>query len=153
MATSASVAIELENGQVMDIHNHGDGYPEHLGAVLVKHYSDPIKVKQLIQLGSASFIDANIGNKINFDDRKTREQNQQCLFYGRDRGESNTNAQKASNFDEWFDDVTGQYSYSYIFDTKTNTWAGYNGKKEIVLPGNPGLTRSNDIVANHSKLH
>lgn len=152
MATNAAVAIELANGKVMSIYNHSDGYPEHLGKVLVQHYQDPAKVAELIKNGDASFIDENIGEKINFNDYDTREANKQCLFYGRDRGETGVAPQTYNDYKQWASSVLGDYSYAYIFDTKTNTWAGYNGDKEITLPGNPGLTRTNDVVDTHNKL-
>ena len=38
------------------IYNHGDGYPSHLGKVLLQHYKDKDRVKSLIEKGSFSSI-------------------------------------------------------------------------------------------------
>lgn len=153
MSTNASVAIEREDGSVYAIYNHSDGYPQHLGKVLAQHYTDPAKVQELIKNGNASFIDENIGEKIRFGDYDTREANKQCLFYSRDRGERGQQARRYKDFEDWRYETKGQYSYAYIFDVKTSTWAGFDVSfKEIPLPGNPGLTRTNDIVDTHNKL-
>ena len=42
--------------QYRSIYNHCDGYPSHLGNVLLNHYKSEEKVKSLIDKGSISFI-------------------------------------------------------------------------------------------------
>lgn len=41
---------------VLQIYNHHDGYPEHLGAVLNKYYNDYEKALALILAGDTSFV-------------------------------------------------------------------------------------------------
>ena len=42
---------------VLQIYNHHDGYPEHLGAVLNKYYNDYERALALILAGDTSFVD------------------------------------------------------------------------------------------------
>lgn len=42
---------------VLQIYNHHDGYPDHLGAVLNKYYNDYEKALALILAGDTSFVD------------------------------------------------------------------------------------------------
>lgn len=42
---------------VLQIYNHHDGYPEHLGTVLNKYYNDYERALALILAGDTSFVD------------------------------------------------------------------------------------------------
>ena len=42
---------------VLQIYNHHDGYPDHLGTVLNKYYNDYEKALALILAGDTSFVD------------------------------------------------------------------------------------------------
>ena len=42
---------------VLQIYNHNDGYPDHLGIVLNKYYNDYEKALALILAGDTSFVD------------------------------------------------------------------------------------------------
>lgn len=90
MSTRSTIAIELADGTVEQIYNHSDGYLGYTGKVLLNHYSDPVKLQQLIAQGSMSMLGKEIGEKINFNDRMNYESDYiaaQCRFYARDRGE------------------------------------------------------------------
>lgn len=56
MATRSKIAMEMEDGTVRSIYCHWDGYPEHVGKILMEFYSNPDKVKDLIELGSISSL-------------------------------------------------------------------------------------------------
>jgi hypothetical protein len=47
----------IANKPVLQIYNHHDGYPDHLGAVLNKYYNDYEKALALILAGDTSFVD------------------------------------------------------------------------------------------------
>jgi len=49
MATRANIGIKLENGQYMMIYSHWDGYPRHVGKVLVNHFDSYEKAMELIE--------------------------------------------------------------------------------------------------------
>jgi hypothetical protein len=83
------------NKTVRAVYCHWDGYLEHNGALLQKHYSASPKVNNLIALGDISSLKAEIGDKHDFSrlDSTLPEAEYEKLygnmttFYTRDRGE------------------------------------------------------------------
>lgn len=53
MSTRSRIAIEIGD-KVKSIYCHSDGYPEGVGAILKKHYTDPEKIEKLMELGDLS---------------------------------------------------------------------------------------------------
>lgn len=60
MGTRSTIALEYADGTVGQIYCHWDGYLEHNGQILLKHYTDPFKVRELLDRGDTSTLDANI---------------------------------------------------------------------------------------------
>ena len=60
MGTRSTIALEFADGTVQQIYCHWDGYLEHNGQILQKHYSDPFKVRDLINLGGFSSLDKTV---------------------------------------------------------------------------------------------
>ena len=57
MSTRCRIAIENENGKVMSIYCHHDGYPQGNGSVgqtLLDYYKDKDKINKLMELGDLS---------------------------------------------------------------------------------------------------
>ena len=89
MATRSVIAkLDDKTKQIAAVYCHNDGYLAHNGCVLDSHYQDEDKVDELLKHGDISVLDANIGEKINFDDIELAHKNKQCMFYARDRGEN-----------------------------------------------------------------
>ena len=49
MATRANIGIKLDNGQYKMIYSHWDGYPGHVGKVLVQHHDSYENAIELIE--------------------------------------------------------------------------------------------------------
>jgi hypothetical protein len=62
MGTRSTIALEFADGTVQQVYCHWDGYLEHNGAMLVQHYMDPFKVKQLLALGGFSSLEASVAD-------------------------------------------------------------------------------------------
>ena len=120
MATRSIIA-KLDEKGVEAIYCHSDGYLEHTGKILDQHYQDEEKVDELLAQGDASIIDENIGEKIKFNDFKSRITNKQCVFYARDRGEKPSSRQPITLEDdiallEFAEKACdAQYVYLYAF--------------------------------------
>jgi hypothetical protein len=56
MATRSTIAIEFADGSVSQVYCHWDGYLDNNGEMLNKHYMDPFKVRDLIDLGDFSSL-------------------------------------------------------------------------------------------------
>lgn len=98
MATRSTIAIERKDGTVAQVYCHWDGYPEYNGAILLKHYSDPEVLEQLIKLGDLSVLGTTVGQKHDFDQR---HEHNWCTFYGRDRGETAVSAREYSSWQDY----------------------------------------------------
>jgi hypothetical protein len=62
MGTRSTIALEFADGTVEQVYCHWDGYLEGNGAMLVQHYMDPFKVKQLLALGGFSSLEASVAD-------------------------------------------------------------------------------------------
>jgi hypothetical protein len=71
MGTRSTIALEYADGTVGQIYCHWDGYLEHNGSILFKHYSDPFKVRELLDNGDMSSLTETVEG---------------CTFY-KERGE------------------------------------------------------------------
>ena len=58
MATRSTIALEFADGTVQQVYCHWDGYPEHVGELLVHHYNTPALITELMELGDLSSLDA-----------------------------------------------------------------------------------------------
>lgn len=97
MGTRSMIAIQNPYSKdVRAVYCHWDGYLEHNGSLLQKHYSASPKVNNLIALGDLSSLRPEIGEKHAFSSmelpKEQREAHEEavkdmCTFYTRDRGE------------------------------------------------------------------
>jgi len=109
MGTRSTIAIENADGTVHQVYCHWDGFIDYNGKILFEHYSDPVKLRELIDLGDISSLHPSIGIKHPFSpfedniDRVEYERlyGEMTTFYGRDRDEENTEAKKFSDFETY----------------------------------------------------
>jgi len=98
MSTRSRIGMVQDDGKVVSIYCHWDGYPSNNGAILLKHYTDKEKVARLISLGDISCLEAEIDPKPSapqkYNNKKTTTkhtfdapQADVVIAYGRDRGE------------------------------------------------------------------
>jgi hypothetical protein len=120
MATRSTIALEFADGTVQQVYCHWDGYLEHNGKILKQHYSDPFKLRDLIDLGSISSLQAEIGEKhafSHFDADISKEDyyaqfGKMTTFYARERGEEVV-LNKFKDIQDYRDNVYGE-EYDYI---------------------------------------
>ena len=58
MATRSLIGMNLDNGITKIIYCHWDGYPAHVGELLVHDYNTPALITELMELGDLSSLDA-----------------------------------------------------------------------------------------------
>ncbi len=124
MSTNARIGIKISGTKMVSIYSHWDGYPSWVGEKLLKYFNTEEKVKELLSMGNVSIMGDKIGEKVNFDTFKSNE-NSQCLFYGRDRGDSDEEA-----ITHEIGDMSYHYSFTYLF--KNGAWY-VRIKKNFVL--------------------
>lgn len=126
MATRSTIALEYADGTVGQVYCHWDGYLSNNGKILLNNYTDPFKVRELIDLGYVSSLGAEIGVKHPFDapglfndavyNEYKATYGNMCKFYGRDRGEEGCEANYFEDFADY--EQNHQYEeYEYILRT------------------------------------
>jgi hypothetical protein len=110
MSTRSSIGVKLPNEQIKAIYCHFDGYPSGVGKILKDHYTTEEKINALMELGDLSVLGPEIGEKQDFDNQNTHNENW-CLAYGRDRGQAETEASIYSDIKEWVGETWVDYHY------------------------------------------
>jgi len=123
MGTRSTIALEYADGTVEQVYCHWDGYLENNGRILQEHYTDPFKLRDLIDQGDISSLGKEIGSKHPFSPHSSPEDEAAyheavdlggaTTFYGRDRGETGVSAKKFVSFSSYV--ANHQYEeYEYI---------------------------------------
>lgn len=112
MATRSTIAIQHPNGTVSQIYCHWDGYPTWNGRLLSVYYSEYLKAKELLSHGDLSTLKSNINPTVNNHTFDT-PQPEVCVYYGRDRGEPNTQARSFLSLDKYVQESEFE-DYNYV---------------------------------------
>jgi hypothetical protein len=120
MGTRSTIAIKTPQG-IRSIYCHWDGDLDWNGRILKDHYQDEQKVNQLIGLGSISSLQENIGEKHDFDKRYEIRDKKWTTAYGRDRGETDTEAEMSKNGKE-FGQLCDARDSEYIYLFRNGAW-------------------------------
>ena len=108
MGTRSRIGV-MHGDKVKSIYCHWDGYLSFNGRILQEHY-DSTKANHLVALCDMSSLRATIGEKHKFSPFDQQELSNEefekqfgdmCTFYGRDRGEKDTEFKVAQTFDEF----------------------------------------------------
>jgi hypothetical protein len=135
MGTRSMIAIQNPYSKdVRAVYCHWDGYLEHNGAILNKHYASSSKANNLIALGDISSLKPEIGEKHDFSrldstmpaDEYEEKYGNMTTFYTRDRGEDTpfkvfANLSKASEHYTW-SDYYYVFKYSKADDYQSGEW-------------------------------
>lgn len=113
MSTRETIAILNEDQTVTGIYCHSDNGFWHTGPILLNHYTDESKIRQLIELGDLSSIHPNIHPTESWHSFKNRE-NGVCVFYGRDRGEKDISSRTCNSWEEYLGCQGQEYNYLFI---------------------------------------
>lgn len=110
MGTRSTIALEYADGTVGQVYCHWDGYLENNGMILYKHYVDPFKTRELIDLGDISSLGKNIGEQHPFSphfDEGSRiaydlaQAQGATTFYARDRGEKGVGQKMFADYENY----------------------------------------------------
>ena len=112
MATRSNIGIQNDDGTIIGIYVHNDGYPDHHVPILTAHYDTEDKVRALLALGDLSRLASHVGEAHDLDDYSGKF-NDVCNAYGRDRGEKGTDAQTFPSEREF--NLFASNMYTYLF--------------------------------------
>lgn len=165
MGTRSTIALEFADGTVGQVYCHWDGYLSHNGKILLNHYMDPFKVRELIDNGDVSSLGTEIGVKHPFDapgffndkdylEYKTKY-GHMCKFYMRDRGEEGVEARYFKDFADYEQNHDYQ-EYEYILRTDgvwyVNRGDSYKGYEPLLEAFLEELREQNDEEAEKELL-
>lgn len=63
MSTRCKIGIMGEGGKIRGVYCHHDGYPSHVGALLLRYYNQPDGINKLISLGSLDSLGSRLDGK------------------------------------------------------------------------------------------
>lgn len=121
MGTSSTIAILNKDGTVEQINANYDGGIAHNGTLLVVHYRDPQKIKELIKLGDLSALKKEVHPPLGLEHSFKNPVEEVTIFYGRDRRERSTKANKFNSYEDYLA-VGIQEPFNYIYDEKKSKW-------------------------------
>ena len=148
MATRSTIALLRDNGEVVKVYCHWDGYLRNNGKLLVENYNTPEKIEALLAHGDISSLGAVVGEKHPFDTydksklsaedlalAERAEAEDWTLYYGRDRGETGVEPKVYGNLGLYERNAQfEEYNYCFIY----GTWY-YQSYDEVVRSVEDGL--------------
>ena len=149
MGTRSTISIKTKDNKFKTIYCHWDGYPSNNGRLLLEHYGDEKKVKELIELGDISSLapmvapyetschvkreftsDGIVEKKIEGCEHSYDTPHKNVVVaYGRDRGETDIKARVVDNKKD-----IQQEEYEYLFED--GIWKLRRGDKWYKLTEN-----------------
>jgi len=115
MGTRSAIGYKTPEGKVRAKYSHYDGYVAGVGHTLVNSYQEARKIAQMVELGDQSFLAEEIFPKGKTHSFNTPEEGV-TVFYGRDRGEENVEAQEfdtVGDFVDYYESAGCEYFYLY----------------------------------------
>ena len=142
MATRSTIALEFADGTIGQVYAHWDGYLAHNGKMLFENYSNPFILRDLIDLGDISSLAPMIGTQhpfSHYDNGMTLVEfnnlyGNMTTFYGRDRGETGTDARYYKDHADYKQNHECQ-EYDYILRNVNGvaTWFVSDHGREFIL--------------------
>ena len=124
MGTRSRFGIVQEDGSILSVYHHWDGYPDWLGNHLVQNYNTPEKIRAVMADGDMSTLQSS-------HDWNRNELNPPRPLYYKERGE-NCPAQVSGNKLNFFaltNDCGGEYMYLF----ENGKWTCYDNDGTVVM--------------------
>ena len=114
MSTRSYIAKQVGENEYRTIFCHFDGYPEHVGAILLDAYNTPEKLDELLELGDIDVLGPRLSPDPNLPHNGEHRQKDVTLAYARDMGEKKFEAEIKTL--EQLEDPGDWIEFVYIFD-------------------------------------
>lgn len=134
MSTNSRIGIIRFDGSVDSIYCHWDGNYEHNGMILFNKYQDLNKINKLIELGSISFLDADVEPRTDQNHSFEHPCDGLVVAYCRDRGERECVIEHAKDINDFFkNSVSFNEEYVYLYDENESKWMTTNTYSKDIL--------------------
>ena len=125
MSTRSAIAIMDEDGKIHSVYCHWDGYLDHNGAILERHYTKREKIEELLKLGSISLLAERVtpeeGEEHNFE----KPVNGVVVAYHRDRGDEYHTPNIWDDAEDFVKNVERCYWAEFAYLWKDSRWMVY----------------------------
>lgn len=124
MSTRSHIGIRNEDGSLDVIYCHYDGYPSYNGALLLHHYKDPEKIRELIALGDISSLAESVKASDAGHSFETPQKGV-VVAYGRDRKEDGVDSRHyptMAAYEKVMKSEGGYIEYVYLYDVSERKW-------------------------------
>jgi len=152
MGTHSRIGV-MHGDIVKSVYCHWDGYLEHNGVILQKHY-DSARANNLVALGDISSLGKEIGEKHPFsrfdtdisDEAYEKLYGNMTTFYGRDRDEQGVDFKVAHTFASFLDQVEA-CGAEYYYIMRDGVWyCGSPDKGSKLVPLAEALAEIKETV-------
>ena len=150
MSTRSRIGILNQDGSIESVYHHSDGYPQWLGVVLKRHFSNSLKVRDLMEGGDISCIRSTT-------DWNMKELDQPIIRTYKMRGE-NCPSKEHQDLRDFLMYDTLQIEYSYLWNPNLEAWTCWKGNydcewmipkaptQEIIPDKHPEEVRTNKVL-------
>ena len=112
MATRSTISVLCDDGSVVSVYCHCDGYPEHNGKILSECYNSQELAEKLVSLGDMSSLGTSCdGAESHSFDSPVKNQ---TVYYHRDRGEE-LSIQNYEYIESFLINKARAQDYNYLF--------------------------------------
>lgn len=120
MATRSSITVKMADGRFRSVYCHFDGYLDGVGTTLLVNYNTYEQALALVSIGDLSVLAESIECPLghSFENQIKGY----SVFYGRDRGEDDTEPFDADTYNEVM--ARNNQEYNYLFDD--GEWKVFN---------------------------
>ena len=137
MSTRSMIGLLMPAGTVRAIYCHSDGYPEHVGAMLVTHYATAARAAALIALGDLSQLLPALAPPAGTMHSHARPMPGVCIAYGRDRGDIGVRATDYSDASVFFANAIGADGigkFAYLWCPVSGWWVSSDAAPAHMAP-------------------
>lgn len=120
MSTRSRIGYQLDDGSILSVYHHWDGYPSGLGAKLIADYTTAEKVTDLIDGGDISTcMSRRTWDGVGTDD--------EVVLYYSERGDEGVEPIVATDENEFLQQTRQcDGEYAYVFNPLTSEWSCYD---------------------------
>jgi hypothetical protein len=131
MSTECRIGVQNEDGSILSIYCHSDGFPAGVGAILFDFYDSEEMVRRLLILGDLFELGAVIGDSIPFEERGRRPSPRgsewfdlpvQCNAYCRDRGDKGAEAMLSEGWESLKREMIKAFGPDHLYLWRSGEW-------------------------------
>ena len=139
MGTRSDIIVKLSDGSWKRIYCHWDGYLDHNGEILFRHYNSQERAETLVEPGDLSSLRENCEKPEGHTFDTPAEG--YCVYYGRDRGESNAAGRTGQSMEAVWPPDGSWTEYAYVWDGAKWSVADPDCKKQTLFPLSEALEK------------